>query len=185
MEDKEIISLYNERSEKAITETDIKYGRYLRKISDNILGDREDTEECMNDSYLKVWNSIPPQVPKILKAFVARITRNTALNIYEKRKASKRCSSQVALSLEELEECLEGRDNVVSVIERKEVMKALDDFLGTLDRKKRILFVQRYFYLEPLKDIAERNSISEAALRTTLCRTRTELKDFIKKRGLF
>lgn len=185
MEDKEIIALYNERSEKAITETDIKYGRYLRKISDNILGDREDTEECMNDSYLKVWNSIPPQFPKILKAFIARITRNTALNIYEKRKASKRCASEVALSLEELEECLEGRDNVVSEIERKEIMKALDDFLGTLDKKKRICFVQRYFYLEPLKDIAERNDISEAALRTLLCRTRTELKEFLKKRGLF
>jgi RNA polymerase sigma-70 factor (ECF subfamily) len=185
MEDKEIISLYNERSENAIKETDNKYGTYLRKISDNILGDRGDTEECMNDSYLKVWNSIPPQVPKILKAFVARITRNTALNIYEKRKASKRCASEVALSLEELEECLEGRDNVVSEIERKEIMKALDDFLGTLDKKKRILFVQRYFYLESLDDIAGRNDISGAALRTMLCRTRTELKEFLKKRGLF
>ena len=185
MEDKEIISLYNERSEKAITETDIKYGRYLRKIADNILGDREDTEECMNDSYLKVWNSIPPQIPKILKAFTARITRNTALNIYEKRKASKRCSSEVALSLDELEECLEGKDNVISAIEGKEMMKALDEFIGTLEKKKRILFLQRYFYLEPLKDIAERNNISEASLRTTLCRTRAELKDFLIKRGLF
>ncbi|MBQ5988097.1 MAG: sigma-70 family RNA polymerase sigma factor [Oscillospiraceae bacterium] len=185
MEDKAIISLYIDRSEQAISETDRKYGKYLRKIAENILGDKNDTEECLNDTYLKVWNAIPPHVPIIFRAFAAKIARNTALNIYEKRKASMRFSGQLDLSLDELADCFEDDEDIEACAERKETISALNEFLEGLDKKKRICFMQRYFYMESIKNIAEMNNISESALKTMLCRTRADLKEFIKERGLY
>ena len=185
MDDKAIISLYIDRSEQAISETDRKYGNYLRKIAENILGNKSDTEECLNDTYLKVWNAIPPHVPVFFRAFAAKIARNTALNVYDKRKASTRFSGQLDLSLDELAECFEDGEDIEAHAESKEIMSALDEFLGGLDKKKRICFMQRYFYMESVKNIAAMNNISESALKTMLCRTRSDLKEFIKERGLY
>lgn len=185
MEDKEIIELYIARSQNAITETDIKYGSYCRTIARNVLNDREDTDECVNDTYLKTWNTIPPVIPKIFKAFIAKITRNNALNMYEKRTASKRNGGQAALSLDELSECIDSKNDTVAKVERSETIAALNEFLEKLEKNKRIYFMQRYFYMKPIKEIAEDNGISEGSLKTMLCRIRSDLKAYITERGLY
>jgi len=185
MEDEILIRLFNERSEEAISETELKYGRYCRKIANGILGDKGDVEECLNDTFLTVWNSIPPVVPLIFRAYIAKVTRNLALKMYEKRKAKKRDHDLVTQSLEELAECIPSRDNTAARIEHKEVIAALNEFLGTLDEKKCILFMQRYFYMKPIKEIAENNGISAGSLKTMLCRVRADLKEYIKEKGLY
>lgn len=185
MEDQEIINLYISRSQNAISETENKYGSYCRTIAHNILFDKGESEECVNDSYFRTWNSIPPTIPKILKAFLAKVTRNTALNMYEKKHAAKRNHGQVALSLDELAECIEDENDTEKKIERSEVIAALNEFLEGLDKNKRIYFMQRYFYMTPVKEIAEKNGISEGSLKTMLSRIRADLKKYIAERGLY
>jgi len=185
MEDKEIITLYLNRSEKAISETELKYGGYCRTIAGNILGDSGETEECLNDAFLKVWNAIPPQVPVFFKAFIGKITRNLALNMYEEKTAARRNNGQVSSSLDELAECLDSGFNVEAGLERKEVIAALNEFLGGLEKNKRIYFMQRYFYMKPIKEIAQDNNISEGSLKTMLCRIRADLKKYISDRNLY
>lgn len=185
MEDREIIDLYFSRSDRAVSETDTKYGKYCRTIAYNVLNDHGESEECVNDAYLKIWNAIPPQRPLLFKAFIARITRNTALNVYEKRTAAKRNKGQAASSLDELSECIASGYDIEQTIERKEVIAALNEFLEGLDKNKRIYFMQRYFYMESVKDIAERHNISEGSLKTTLCRIRADLKKFIQQKNLY
>ncbi len=185
MEDKEIIDLYIARSEKAISETDVKYGAYCRKIANNILADICETDECVNDTYFNMWKAIPPTIPKMLKTFVGKVTRNIALNKYEKKKAQKRSNGQVELSLDELSECFDAQGNVEKKIENKETVNALNEFLASLDRNKRIYFMQRYWYFTPIKEIAEQNNISEGSLKTTLCRIRKDLKVFLSEKGLY
>ncbi|MBE6852319.1 MAG: sigma-70 family RNA polymerase sigma factor [Ruminococcus sp.] len=185
MEDEKIIELYISRSEKAISETDSKYGSYCRTIANNILADSGETEECVNDTYFSAWNAIPPTIPKMLKTFIGKITRNKALNMFEKRTASKRYNGQVGLSLDELSECFASSENVEGSIERKETIKALNEFLEGLDKNKRIYFMQRYWYLTPIKEIAEKNNISEGSLKTMLCRIRADLKKYIAEKGLY
>ncbi|MCQ2465474.1 MAG: sigma-70 family RNA polymerase sigma factor [Oscillospiraceae bacterium] len=185
MDDKKIIELYIERSEKAISETDAKYGNYCRTIALNILYDNGEAEECTNDTYLKLWNTIPPKIPVLFKAFIAKIARNTALNIYEKKNTAKRNKGQTAVSLDELAECIDSGSNIEAGMERKEVIAALNEFLEGLDRNKRIYFMQRYFYMLPVKEIAEKHNISEGSLKTMLCRIRADLKKFIQERNLY
>ncbi|WP_049962792.1 sigma factor [Ruminococcus sp. HUN007] len=133
MEDEAIIRLYQERSEAAIAETELKYGSYCRKIADGILGDKGEVEECMNDMFMSLWNSIPPVVPRIFRAFAAKITRNLALKMYEKKKTLKRDHGQVSQTIEELAECIASGENTQAHVEHKEVIAALNyssaDFL--------------------------------------------------------
>ncbi len=185
MEDQEIIDLYISRSENAINETDKKYGSYCRTIAFNVLSDRGETDECVNDSYFRTWKSIPPTIPSILKAFLAKITRNTALNMYEKRTAAKRNGGQAALSLDELAECIDSGSSIERKVETGETIAALNEFLEGLEKNKRIYFMQRYFYMTPIKEIAEKNGISEGSLKTMLSRIRADLKKFIAERGLY
>lgn len=185
MEDQEIIDLYISRSQNAISETENKYGSYCRTIAHNILYDKGESEECVNDSYFRTWKSIPPTIPKIFKAFVGKITRNTALNMYEKKTAAKRNRGQVALSLDELAECIDSETDTVAKIERSETIAALNEFLEGLDKNKRIYFMQRYFYMTPIKEIAEKNGITEGALKTMLSRIRADLKKYISEKGLY
>lgn len=185
MDDKNIIALYTERSEQAISETDTKYGNYCRTIARNILNDRGETEECVNDTYLKVWNAIPPQKPLIFKAFIGKITRNLALNMYEKKTAAKRNNGQVESSIDELAECIDSGNDIEAGLERKEVIAALNEFLGGLEKNKRIYFMQRYYYMKSIKEIAEDNNISEGSLKTMLCRIRADLKKYIAEKNLY
>ncbi|MBE6842190.1 MAG: sigma-70 family RNA polymerase sigma factor [Ruminococcus sp.] len=185
MEDKDIIGLYISRSERAISETDIKYGSYCRTIARNVLGDNGETEECVNDTYFSLWKTIPPTIPTILKSFIAKITRNKAINMYEKKTASKRSNGQMEVSIDELTECFDSSDDAQSRVERQETIAALNEFLEGLDKNKRIYFIQRYWYMTPIKEIAAKNNISEGSLKTMLSRIRADLKKYIKARGLY
>ena len=132
MDDKQIIDLYWERSENAISETDRKYGSYFRHIAYNILYSHEDTEECVNDTYLRAWNSMPPQRPNRLAVFLGKITRNLSLNRYEAMHAEKRGGGQVPYILDELEECISDNTNVAKTIEEQAILDAIDVFLKKL-----------------------------------------------------
>ncbi len=184
MEDAAIIALYWSRSEAAIAQTDEKYGGYCRTIAYNILENREDTEECTNDTYFKVWNAIPPQKPGLFRAFLGKIARNTALNRYEKNHAGKRGGGETELLLSELEECVPAPNGVEAVCESEELSRAVTDFLYQLDELSRNLFVRRYWYAEKLTDVCRRYGISEGQGKSTLHRLRGKLKAYLEKEGL-
>ncbi len=184
MEDEKIIELYWARQEKAIYETDKKYGKYCNTISFNILKNNEEAKECVNDTYLKAWNSIPPQRPNILKAYIGKITRNLAINRYDKKKAKKR-DYTLEIALEELDECISSNNNVENKINYNELVNILNNFLSELSQDKRKIFLERYWYLYSIKEISLRNDISESNVKTILLRLRQYLKDYLKEGGLY
>ena len=184
MEDSQIIELYWQRSEHAITETSNKYSRLLLSIALNILGNYSDAEECENDTYVAVWNAIPPTRPNIFSAFLSKVVRNISINRYEYNRAKKR-NSEYDLVLSELEECVAS---VVSVEENYvagEISSYIDEFLETQKQETRVIFVRRYWYADPVKEIAERMKLSESKVKTVLFRTRRDLQKFLAERGVF
>lgn len=183
MQDNEIIELYFARSEKAISETEKKYGGYLGSIAYSILRDRSDCEEVVNDCYLKTWNSIPPARPQSLKAYIGRIVRNLSLNAFDKQSAKKRGRGSVQTVLDELSEVIPSDDCAEDRLYEHELSKLLDRFLGGLDEKTRIVFVRRYWYLNGVKDIAKACKLSEGAVKMRLKRTREKLKEFLEQEG--
>ena len=185
MDDKEIIALFLNRSGDAITETDKKYGLYCCSIAENICRDSRDAEECVNDAYLAVWNSIPPQDPASLKLFLARIVRNLAFNRYNEVHAEKRGGGETALVLDELAECIESRDNVESEMDSRQLGELIRVFVKELPKKERRIFVRRYFYTDPVKSIAQRYGMTENHVSVTLNRTRNKLKELLKKEGFY
>lgn len=183
MEDNQIIELYWSRSEKAIFETEKKYGKYCTCIANNILNDMEDSIECVNDTYLKTWNTIPPQKPDIFKLFLAKITRNLALNRYEMRNSKKRARN-LELSLGELKECI--TDNKIQQdIKYKELVQHINEFLRLLPKEKRKIFLERYWYMYSIKEISSKNNISESNVTTILQRIRKQLKSSLKEGDLY
>lgn len=183
MNDNQIIELYWNRNENAISETEKEYGKYLGSIAYNILQNNEDSKECVNDTYLKTWNSIPTQRPNIFRLFLGKITRNLALNKYESMKAQKR-NGGMELVLEELEECIPDKTSVDEETEYEEIVRNLNGFLEILDMQKRKIFLDRYWYLSSIKDIALKNSMTENNVKVTLHRLRNELKDYLTERGV-
>lgn len=179
MEDEKIIELYNMRSEVAIAQTAVKYGTYANRIAFNILKNKEDSEECVLDSYLRLWNSIPPQKPLNFKAFLGKIVRNLALDKYEMKTAEKRGGLQVDLCLEELAECIPEKE-----MEEGYITEIINDFLGKQDPKKVKIFVRRYWYLDSIKDIAIMCACSESSVKTTLFRMREALKEELNQEGI-
>ena len=185
MEDTDIIELYFRRSEAAIAETSAKYGRYIKKIAYNILLDNEDTEECANDTYMKTWNAIPPQRPSVFKAFLGKIARNTALNLYEKYRALKRSGDRTAEALDELSGCVPDTNSSISKIsEDKEIKECLDRFLTELSADNRKMFVRRYWYMNSVKEIAMAFGCSESRVKMSLKRTRDKLKSYLESEGI-
>ena len=184
MEDEEIINLYWKRQEKAIYETDKKYGRYCNTISFNILQNEEESKECVNDTYLKTWNSIPPQRPNILKAYIGKITRNLAINQYEKKKSKKR-DYTLEIALEELNECISSNSNVEKEFDYNELVNVLNNFLSVLSQDKRKIFLERYWYLYSIKEISSKNKITESNAKIILSRIRNSLKNYLKEGGLY
>ncbi|MBO4374826.1 MAG: sigma-70 family RNA polymerase sigma factor [Lachnospiraceae bacterium] len=182
MQDFEIVDLYWSRDENAITETNIKYGSYCRKIAMNITADDGDTEECINDTYLSAWNSMPEERPRMLAPFLAAIVRNHALTIFRKTHSKKRGAGQTALALDELSE-VAGPSTTEDAVDMSLLSGHINSFLKTLGSRERIAFVRRYFYVEPLSDIAAALSMSESAMKSSLFRTRTKLKDYLAKEG--
>lgn len=184
MRDEEIVNLYWNRQEKAIYETDKKYGKYCNMISFNMLQNNEEAKECVNDTYLNTWNSIPPQRPNILKTYIGRITRNLSINQYERRKAKKRdCTLEIAL--EELNECISSNNDIEKELDYNELVIALNNFLSGLSKDKRKIFIERYWYLHSIKEISSRNKITESNTKTILLRIRSQLKNYLKEGGLY
>ena len=183
LEDSKIISLFYERSEQAIVELSQKYGAAIRKTAANILKSRLDVEECANDTYLGVWNTIPPQHPNPLVSYVCKIARNIAVNRYHANTAEKR-NGNYDLVLDELEECLPSGFNVETELEAKELTEAINRFLQTLEKEDRFLFVRRYWYADSVKSVAKQFGFSESKVKSMLMRTRTKLKQKLAEEEL-
>lgn len=184
MEDGKIIDLYWERREEAITETDRKYGNYCRSISIHILRNDEDCEECVNDTWMRAWDTMPPKRPDHLSAFLARIVRNLSISKYRMNHAQKRGSGETELLLMELEECLPSGKSVEEEIEGRETAAAIDRFLAELDAETRRIFVRRYFYADAIKEISDAMDISESKVKSQLFRLRGRLKKHLEKEGI-
>ena len=181
MEDKKIVEMYWERSENAIKETEIKYGNYCRRIAMNILSNTLDAEECVNDTYLRAWEAMPPHRPERLSTFLGKITRNISLNRYARDRAQKR-SPRVEVVYEELSELIPDNDGDPS--DEGALRAAINGFLATLPSKNRIIFVQRYWYLCSVKEIAQTRALTESDVKVTLMRTRKKFKDYLTKAGI-
>lgn len=179
MEDKKIIELYNARNEFAITETDRKFGKMLLAIAMNILSNREDSEETVNDTYGKVWDSIPPQKPDCLGAWLGKITRNLSITRWRKNKAQKRSGIEIMLS--ELEECIPSVSNTEKEIENGEVTAAINRWLGSLKKEERMLFVRRYWYGDSIAELAKKTNIPPKKLSSKMFRLRKSLKTSLEK----
>lgn len=184
MDDKAILDLYWARSEKAISETDAKYGAYCFCIAYNILNNREDSEESVSDTYLAAWNSMPPKRPAILSAFLGKITRYISLDHWKKRSRLKRGGGEIELCLEELQDCVSGQESTEEKMIRKETIAAVNRFLSTLSETERKVFLCRYWYLDPVKDIAERFGFSQNRTSVLLRRIRQKLNTYLAKEGL-
>lgn len=184
MEDRHIVELFLARSEEAIQETDKKYGRYCHKIAFNILGNTEDSEECVNDAYMRTWGSIPPNEPKSLSSFIGKITRNLALDKLRKKNSDKRGGGEVPLVLDEISEFVSGGDQMEKLHESQEITEALNRFLEMLGEIERGVFMRRYWMMEPIADIAQRYGISTSNATTMLFRLRGRLKKHLTKEGI-
>lgn len=184
MDDSKIIELYNARSEDAIAETSKKYGRYCYSIAYNILHSNEDSEECVNDTYLRAWNVIPPQKPDPLSVFLGRITRNLSLDRWRRKTSEKRGGGEIPLALDELAECIPSLDDHEQALEKLALTEIIDRFLGSLPTEKRKIFVRRYWHLSPVKEIAADFGFSVSKVKMILMRTREELRKYLAKEGV-
>ena len=183
MEDAQIVSLYWDRDESAIRETETKYARYLTKIACNILNDVEDSRESVNDTYLAAWDSIPPHRPGILSAYLAKLTRRISIDRFRYRTRDKRMGSEYALSLEELGDCVCGGDATQEAVNEKLLADAIGIYLRLLPEDARTAFVGRYYFLDPLKEVAAYCGMSESKAKSLLYRTRVGLKEYLQKEG--
>ncbi len=183
LDDSVIIDMLFDRDESVIAELSKKYGSYCTSIANNILRNREDSEECVNDTYMKTWETIPPEKPKLLAAFMGKITRNLAIDRYRRGHSQKRGGNDMELIFEELEECVSDGSSVEATAERREILAAVNRFLGKISVKNRIMFVSRYCYCESVHDIAARFGIKENNVSVSLNRTRAQLREYMKKEG--
>ena len=183
MEDFEIVELYWDRNENAITQTDRKYGKYCRKIAFSIVNDREDMEECVNDTYLQTWNSLPPQRPERLSTYLGKICRNISINLYEKLTAEKRGGNETDACLDELSELIGGSSEVEEQLDLTVLTDLINKFLRRCEKQARTVFVQRYWYMMSVKEIAKENRMSDSNVKMTLSRTREKLKLYLEEEG--
>ena len=185
MEDEQIVDLYWQRSDQALTETDRKYGRYCHTIAYNICGTDEDAEECVNDTWFRAWNLMPDRRPTTLSAFLGRITRNLAIDRARGRNRLRRGGGEAALALEELEECIPGGTDPERAAEEKELSAAIAAFISKLPETERVIFVLRYWYLAPLDEIAEKLRLGKGKIKSSLFRTRGKLQRCLREEGLY
>ena len=184
MEDEKIIELFFTRSENAISELSKKYEKICMTISMNILGNNEDAEECINDTYLGVWNTIPPQKPDNLTAFVCRIARNLSLKKHAYNSAEKR-QGNYGVCIDELAECIPSHHTVESEIEFSQLSETVNKFISSLDKTNQFLFVRRYFFSDSYESLANHTGLKEQAIRTRLSRIRSNLKKFLAQQEEF
>ena len=181
MEDTAIINLYFDRSEQAIQATAQKYGRYCFSIAWNVLYDKEDSNECVNDTWLATWNSIPPRKPTILSAFLGKITRNLAIDCFRRKKAAKRSVNHISELCKELEEIEDVTAySLNDEIQRKEILEILEKFLDSVKQGDRDIFIRRYWYMDSISEISARHGISESRVKSSLYRSRKKLWERVK-----
>lgn len=183
MNDEKIIDLYFKRDEQAIRESMTAYGPYCRTVAAGILSDPADIEEAVADTWLAAWDAIPPQKPKYLRLFLGRITRNRAISLLRKNNTGRRGGNQVTIALEELEQCVSSTGSPEQEVDAKLLAAAINRFLQAQPVQQRQVFLQRYFYLADIPDIACRQGLREANVRMMLSRTRLKLRKFLKQEG--
>ncbi len=183
MEDEQIVSLYWQREEAAIRETETKYDRYLTKIAYNILADHEDSRESVNDTYLAAWESMPPHRPSVLSAYLAKLTRRISIDRFRYRTREKRLGSEYAVSLSELGDCVSGGNTTEEIVNVRLLADAIGIYLRLQSEEARTAFIARYYFLDPIKEVAATCGISESKCKTLLHRTRVGLKDYLQKEG--
>lgn len=182
-DDNKILELFFQRSEKAISELSAKYGNLSVKTAYNILENIEDAEECVNDSYLSVWNAIPPQKPNPLVAFLLKIVRNTSINRLKYYSRQKR-NNQYLECIDEWDYCLSSNEKTDDEIDALELTKLIEKFLDSISKTNRMIFIRRYWYVDSYEAIAKLSGLKENAIRTRLSRTRSELKKYLEKEGV-
>lgn len=185
MNDKEIIALYWDRDESAIAETANRYGNYCYSIAYNILNTVEDAEECVNDTWMNTWKSIPPQNPNNLSTYLGKITRNLSFNRYKLIRAKKRGFGQIEIALSELDGCIPDQSNMEHVIDQLVLTNAIETFLRKQSQTERNIFVGRYWFLYHVKDLASAYHMSESKVTSLLFRMRKKLKLHLEKEGIF
>ena len=183
MEDKQILDLYFARDEKAIEESDKKYGHYCFTVAYNVLFDAEDARECLNDTWHTTWNLIPPNRPNQLKYYLAKITRSIALNVFRKYSAQKRGGLESEVVFEEIEGIVADKQNPEKELEKKELIQCINHFLRRQKERDRNMFIRRYFYMESIDKIAKRYGVSANNGSVILSRMRDELKEHLRKEG--
>lgn len=184
MQDTEIIQLYFDRSEDAISRTAEKYGAYCHTIANNILQNPQDSEECVNDTWWKAWEAMPPQRPAQLSAFLGRITRNLSLDRYRHRTARMRQGGELAIALEELEECVTAGDDSDNRDDALVLTDVLNRFLAGLPGERRRIFLRRYWYFSSIREIARDYGLTESKVKMSLLRSREQLKNILEKEGI-
>ena len=183
MDDERIVSLYWQRDESAIKETEEKYDRYLTKIAYNILSNHEDSRESVNDTYLAAWSSMPPHRPSILSTYLSKLTRRISIDLLRYRNRGKRQQSQYALSLEELGECVSGGNTTEDAYTEKELADTIAAYLRLCSEEARNAFICRYYYLDSIREVAVCCGMTESKCKTLLHRTRQGLREYLKKEG--
>ncbi len=183
MEDSQLIELFWQKNPDAISETAGRYGAYCFAIAERILHNPEDSEECVNDTWLQAWNAMPPQRPDVLRLFLAKITRNLAFNRLQARNAEKRGGGEIALVLDELEECLGGGTDAAAEYEARELRECIRSFVAALPEREGNVMVRRYFFAESAAEIAGRYGLTENHVMVMLSRTRKKLKAHLLKEG--
>jgi RNA polymerase sigma-70 factor (ECF subfamily) len=181
VEDEKIIELFFERSEQAIQELDNKYGKVFHRLSYNIVSNRQDAEECVNDAYLGAWNAIPPEKPNPLLTYICKIVRNISLKIYYRKKAAKR-SSTYTVVMEEIEACIADPNTVETEVEARELARIIESFLDTLTVENRVIFMRRYWFSDSCKEIAEFVGLTEKNISVRLSRIRQKMKAYLIER---
>ena len=184
MDDQHIVELYWARDEEAIRHTADRYGQYCYAIAYRILSVREDSEECVNDTYLDAWNSMPPHRPNLLSAFLGKITRRIAIDRWRENHAQKRGGGEIVLALDELSECVASQSDVVREVETLEIAAAVQKFLDALPDTERRVFVRRYWHMEPIADLAARFGYGQSRIKSMLHRTRKKLQEYLREEGL-
>ena len=183
MEDQKIVELFFARSEDALAEVSVKYGGLIKKIAMNVLNNASDAEECANDTYMALWDNIPPQRPQSMIGYICRLARNISVNRYRYNSAEKR-NSTYEVALEEVDQFLSDRESVEDAIAEKELKAVIEEFLDHLPKVDRVIFMSRYYLSESYRDIAEKTGMSEKNISVKLTRIRSKLKDHLRKREI-
>ncbi|MBQ9249373.1 MAG: RNA polymerase sigma factor [Oscillospiraceae bacterium] len=183
MEDSAIVDLYWQRSDRAISETEKKYGAYCYRLAYSICGSEQDAEECVNDTWLRAWNAMPTERPRILSAFLGCLTRNAAIGRYREKHRRKRGGGETALALDELSECLADGTDLEDEIQKRELARLIGAFVSDLKETEQLVFTARYYYLAPVNQIAARLGLSESKVKSMLFRLRGRLRRQLEKEG--